>query len=105
MITEHFVQMSQFEKATTTKVNKSTQQFEKYTKDLKSEVNILKVELNEASKTVGEFKEIRFKLETQIERMRKEKDEKMKEMESFRLETQKVIDFMKTEVKKLEVEN
>jgi hypothetical protein len=37
--------------------------------------------------------------------MRKEKDEKMKEMESFRLETQKVIDFMKTEVKKLEVEN
>jgi hypothetical protein len=56
--------MSQFEKATTTKVQNSTQQFEKYTKDLKSEVNILKVELNEASKTVGEFKEIRFKLET-----------------------------------------
>lgn len=43
--------------------------------------------MNEASKTVGEFKEIRFKLETQIDRMRKEKDEKMKEMESFRLET------------------
>ena len=65
----------------------------------------MKGELNEASKTVGEFKEIRFKLETYIDRMRKEKDEKMKEMESFRLETQKVIDFMKTEVKKLEVEN
>lgn len=56
--------MSQFEKATTNNVHKSTQQFEKQTKDLKQEVNILKGELNEASKTVGEFKEIRFKLET-----------------------------------------
>jgi len=37
--------------------------------------------------------------------MRKDKEEKMKEMESFRLDTQKVMDLMKAEVKRLEVEN
>jgi len=35
MITEHFVAMSQFEKATTTATLNSTQQLEKQTKDLK----------------------------------------------------------------------
>lgn len=105
MITEHFVSMCQFEKATTTAGLISTQQFECKTRDLKQEANNLKAELNEANKTIVEFKDIRYKLETQIERMRKEKEDKIKEMESFRLENQKVIDLMKSEIKRLEFEN